>query len=109
MGPARFDAFVAQHAWSDTGKYVSHASPATVFMQYATHDMIPAELAPQYAQVVSEPKKLKMYDAQHALNAEAMRDRIAFLAQQLSFRPPDARAVASIPELAQPPWPAQGQ
>jgi dienelactone hydrolase len=110
VGPARFDAFVAQHKWSDVGKYVSHASPATVFMQYATHDSyIPADVAPQYAKVVSEPKKLKMYDAQHALNAEATRDRIAFLAQQLSFRPPDEHAVASIPELPQPPMPAQGK
>jgi dienelactone hydrolase len=110
VGPERFDAFMADHSWSNVGQYVSHASPATVFMQFATHDsFIPADLPAQYEKVVSEPKKMKMYDAQHALNAEATRDRIAFLAQQLSFRPPDTRAVASIPELPQPPMPAQGQ
>jgi hypothetical protein len=45
----------------------------------------------------------------HALNAEATRDRIAFLAEQLSFKPPDAKAVATIPVLAQPPWPKAPQ
>jgi dienelactone hydrolase len=110
VGPERFDAFVAQHAWTDPAKYVSHAAPATVFMQYATHDsFIPADLPPEYAKVVSEPKKLEMYDAEHALNAEATRDRIAFLAQQLSFHPPDPKLVATIPDLPQPPMPAQGQ
>lgn len=108
IGPERFDAFVAQHAWTDTGKYVSHAAPAFVFLQYATDEpFLNADIAKQYAEVVSEPKELKIYNAQHALNAEATRDRLAFLAEQLSFRPPDAKAVAAIPVLAQPPWPKQ--
>jgi hypothetical protein len=47
--------------------------------------------------------KLKIYDAPHALNAEATRDRIAFLAKQLSFKPPDANAASVIPALVQPP------
>jgi hypothetical protein len=63
------------------------------------------DLAKKYFEIVSEPKKLKVYDAQHALNAEATRDRIAFLAEQLSFHAPDAKAVNAIPALFQPPWP----
>jgi len=54
---------------------------------------------------VSEPKTFKLYDAPHALNAEARRDRIAFLADVLSVKPPDAAAVAAIPDLVQPPPP----
>jgi len=50
-------------------------------------------------------QKFKLYKAPHALNAEATRDRISFLARQLSFKPPDAKAVATIPALIQPPWP----
>jgi dienelactone hydrolase len=108
IGAERFDAFVAQHSWSDTGKYVSHAAPAFVFLQYATNEpFLNAELARQYAAVVSEPKKLKIYDAEHALNAEATRDRVAFLAQQLAFHAPGTKAVAAIPVLVQPPWPKQ--
>jgi hypothetical protein len=45
-----------------------------------------------------------IHEAQHALNSEATRDRLAFLAQQLP-QPPDAKTVAAIPDHVQPPWP----
>jgi hypothetical protein len=64
-----------------------------------------ADIAKRYFEIVSEPKKLKIYEAAHALNAEATRDRIAFLAEQLAFKVPAAAAVAAIPVLVQPPWP----
>lgn len=106
IGPEKLDAFQAKYSWMDPGKYVSHAAPATMFLQYATDEpFLSAELAKQYLAVVSEPKKLEIYDAPHALNAEATRDRIAFLGEQLSVKPPDPKAVASIPVLVQPPWP----
>ena len=108
IGPEKFDAFAAKYSWTDAGKYVSHAAPATVFLQHATDEpFVTPELAKQYFEVVSEPKKFKLYKAPHALNAEATRDRIAFLAEQLSFTPPDEKAVASIPALVQPPWPKE--
>lgn len=103
VGPEKFDAFMARYAWLDQGKYVSHAAPAYVFLQYASQETF---LTPQrdreYAAVVSEPKRFRLYDAPHALNAEARRDRVAFLAEQLGFTPPDPSAVASLPELVQP-------
>jgi len=106
IGPEKFDAFVKRYSWTDAGKYVSHAAPATLFLQYAMHEPFGSpDLFKQYAEVVSEPKKIKLYDAQHALNAEATRDRIAFLAEQLSFKPTDPIVVNSIPVLVQPPWP----
>ena len=106
VGPERFDAFVEKYSWQDEGKYISHASPAAVFLQYASDEpFLNGEVAKQYFEIVSEPKKLKIYDAPHALNAQATRDRIAFLAEQLSFQPPGAKAIATIPVLAQPPWP----
>jgi dienelactone hydrolase len=110
VGPEKFDAFTAKYAWMDPGKYVSHAAPAAVFLQYATDEpFLNADIIKQYFAIVSEPKKLKMYEAPHALNAEATRDRIAFLAEQLAFKPPDAKAVAAIPALVQPPWPKPAQ
>jgi dienelactone hydrolase len=106
VGPDKFDAFAAKYSWMDAGKYTSHAAPASMFLQYATDEpFLNAELAKQYLEIVSEPKKLKIYEAPHALNAEATRDRIAFLAEQLSFKLPDAKVVAAIPVLVQPPWP----
>jgi dienelactone hydrolase len=108
IGPEKFDAFSAKYSWTDAGKYVSHAAPAFVFLQYATDEPFAGpDLAKQYAAVVSEPKKFKLYQAQHALSAEATRDRVAFLAEQLSFKAPDAKVVAGIPSLVQPPWPKE--
>jgi dienelactone hydrolase len=106
VGPEKLDAFMSKFAWMDAGKYVPHAAPAAMFLQYATDEpFLNVEAAKGYFGIVSEPKKLKIYEAPHALNAEATRDRIAFLAEQLSFKAPDAAAVAKIPALVQPPWP----
>jgi dienelactone hydrolase len=103
-GPEKLDAFVAKYSWTDQGKYVSHAAPAIVFLQYGSQEkFLNAERALQYAAIVSEPKRFKLYDAPHALNAEARRDRIAFLAEQLKLKPPSAALIASIPNLYQPP------
>jgi hypothetical protein len=110
VGPDKFDAFAAKYSWADGGKYIWHAAPAAMFLQYAADEpFLNADLAQLYLQLVSEPKKLKIYQARHALNAEATRDRIAFLAEQLSFSPPDAKAVNAIPPLTQPPWPKGDQ
>ena len=107
VGPEKVDAFTAKFAWFDPGKFVSHASPATVFLQYATQEkFLTAERARQYAVVVSEPKQFKIYDAPHALNAEARRERIAFLSDQLKLKSLDLLLINSIPDLPQPPEPA---
>jgi dienelactone hydrolase len=106
IGPERFDAFVAKYTWLDPGKFVSHAAPAVVFMQYATQEKyLTPEGARQYAAIVSEPKRFKLYDAPHALNAQARRDRLAFLSEQLRVKPLTSAQIARIPELFQPPEP----
>ena len=108
IGPERFDAFVAKYTWLDPGKFVSHAAAAVVFMQYATQEKyLTPEGARKYAAIVSEPKRFNLYDAPHALNAEARRDRLAFLCEQLQVKPLTAAQIASIPELFQPPEPKQ--
>jgi hypothetical protein len=60
------------------------------------------ERASLYAAVVSEPKRFELYDAPHALNAAARRDRITFLTEQLKLKPLPAAKIASIPDLFQP-------
>jgi len=110
IGAEKFDAFQAKHSWADTGKYVTHAAPATLFLQFASEErFVTPDMDKDYFAVVSEPKQMKIYTAQHALNPVATRERIAFLAEQLSFRPPDPKAVAAIPALVQPPWPKEAQ
>jgi len=106
VGAEKFDAFFAKYSWADQGKYVSHAVPAVVFLQYATQEKwLTPERARQYEKVVSEPKQFKLYEAPHALNAEARRDRIAFLTEQLKLKPLPAAVIAGIPDLYQPPSP----
>src|SRR5713101_2714430 len=69
VGPEKVDAFVAKYSWTDQGKYVSHAAPAVVFLQYGSQEkFLRSERARLYAAVVSEPKQLRIYDAPHALN-----------------------------------------
>jgi dienelactone hydrolase len=106
VGPDKFDAFIAKYYWTDQGKYVSHAAPAVVFVQFANQEsFLTPDRARQHAAVVSEPKQIKFYEAPHALNAEARRDRIQFLIEQLKLKPLSDAAVASIPNLYQPPSP----
>jgi dienelactone hydrolase len=106
VGPEKFDTFVAKYAWLDPGKFVSHAAPATVFLQYATkEDFLTPARAHEYEAIVSEPKRFKLYEAPHALNAEARRDRIAFLAEQLNLKALAPALIDSVPDLPQPPAP----
>jgi dienelactone hydrolase len=106
VGPEKFDAFMAKYSWLDAGKFVSHAAPAVVFLQYATkEEFATPERARQYAAIVSEPKKFKLYDAPHALNAEARRERIAFLTEQLKLSPLSLAMIDTVPDLPQPPAP----
>lgn len=106
VGPEKFDAFEAKYSWLDPGKYVSHAAPAVVFLQYASREeFLNPDRDREYAAVVSEPKRFKLYDAPHALNAEARRDRIAFLTEQLRLKPVAPAVISSIPDLVQPPEP----
>jgi dienelactone hydrolase len=110
IGAEKFDAFQAKHSWANTGKYVSQAAPAAVFLQFASDEQfVTPEMDKDYFAVVSEPKRMKIYEAPHALNAEATCERIAFLSEQLSFKAPDPKAVAAIPALVQPPWPKDAQ
>ena len=104
IGAAKFDAYNEKFSWLDQGKYVSHAAPAAVFYQCATEEtFLTPERVRQHAAIISEPKQFKLYETSHALNAEARRDRIAFLTEQLRLKPPPALAIAGIPNLYQPP------
>lgn len=104
VGPEKVDAFMAKYSWLDQGKYVAHAAPAAVFLQYASkEDFLTPERAKEYYAIVSEPKQMKVYDAPHSLNAEARRDRIAFLVKELGLKAPDPAVIAGVPEIPQPP------
>ena len=104
VGAEKVDAFMAKYAWLDQGKYVAHAAPASVFLQYARQEeFLTPQRAKEYYAIVSEPKQMKIYDAPHSLNAAARRDRIAFLVKELGLKEPDPAVIARVPEIPQPP------
>ena len=106
IGPEKFDAFIAKYSWMDQGKYVAQAAPAFVFMQFATQeDFLKPDHVRKYESVVSKPNMLKIYDAPHALNADARRDRIQFLTEQLKLKKLPPEVISGIPDLYQPPQP----
>jgi predicted esterase len=58
-----------------------------VLFQFATRDRFVTKAAAEaLAESVTGPKELRWYDAEHALNADATRDRLAWLRQRLAAR-----------------------
>lgn len=88
VGEERIRDYFAQYGWLDPGPYVGHAAPAAVLLQYARHEELlanPLEWAERNFERVSEPKELRLYDAGHALNAAARRDRYEWLRKHLGL------------------------
>jgi cephalosporin-C deacetylase-like acetyl esterase len=78
--------FVTQLAPLDPIKYLPRIAPRPVLLQFATNDkFVSKEAAAALANAAAGPKTVKYYDAQHALNAEATRDRQQWLKQQLAL------------------------
>jgi fermentation-respiration switch protein FrsA (DUF1100 family) len=85
-GAAR-ERFIAQLAPLDPIRYLAKISPRPVLLQFATHDkFVSKEAAAALAEAAGEPKTVKYYDAEHALNAEATRDRQTWLPRELGLR-----------------------
>jgi len=106
FGPEKVDAYMVRHSLVDPAHYLPHAAPAALLFQFAAQEkFLTPERAKATAALASEPKTFKLYDAPHALNAEARRDRVAFLTEQLQLRATPPEAVARVPDLPQPPEP----
>ncbi len=71
----------------DPINYIGHVAPAALFLQFGKTDHYPTEEnARLYSEKASKPKLVTFYEAGHALNDEAKRDRAAWLRQRLSLR-----------------------
>jgi len=72
---------------ADADNYIGHAAPAALFFQSALSDQyVPRSEARRYQALASRPKLVKWYAATHLLNAQARRDRDAWLARRLHLR-----------------------
>ncbi|MBC7929649.1 MAG: hypothetical protein H7Z38_03685 [Rubrivivax sp.] len=100
VGDDNIRAFCREHPWDDPVNFIGHAAPSAVFLQYGSRDEpLSEKWARNNFEMFSEPKKIAFYDAGHALNAEARRERARWLAERLRLRPVDEAALARIPEL----------
>jgi fermentation-respiration switch protein FrsA (DUF1100 family) len=88
--PPRFGetrkSFVAQMAPVEPAAYTAAAAPAALYFQFGTSDPhVFRERADTFFALASEPKKLSFYEAGHALNDEARKDRVAWLHERLKL------------------------
>jgi dienelactone hydrolase len=92
--------FFQQYAFDDPIRFIGHSAPASVLLQFGRDDDgIPEKLARHYFELFSEPKRISFYKAGHALNSEARRDRIQWLAEKLKLSRIDPEAIERIPAL----------
>lgn len=71
----------------DPINYIGHIAPAALFLQFGKTDFYPSEeKARLYSEKASKPKLIRFYDAGHALNDEAKRDRATWLSEELGLR-----------------------
>ena len=87
-------------AWADAASYAAHFGPAPALFQYGQHDedWVPLQDAKDFYAMSSGEKEAKFYDSDHALNAEARRDRFAFLSNHLGLQPLPPSALDSVPQ-----------
>ena len=77
--PARTE-FINSLKIIDPVTHIGKASPAPVFLQFATRDFfVPHARAEEFWQAAREPKQIVFYDAEHKMNDIARTDRIAWL------------------------------
>lgn len=100
-GDAKLRQVLAEYDWDDPVYYLPHSSPASVFLQFGNKDAggLNGKRAEHYYDMFGKPKKIKFYDAGHALNAAARKDRVAFLVDKLKLRPVSDKDLETIPQL----------
>jgi cephalosporin-C deacetylase-like acetyl esterase len=92
--------FFREQAFDDPVYFIGHSAPAAVLLQFGRDDApIPEPMARGYFERFSEPKKIEFYKAGHALNGEARKDRVHWLAERLKLSRIDPEAIERIPDL----------
>jgi dienelactone hydrolase len=100
LGDDQIREYFRKYAWDDPVHFVGRGGLAAVFLQFGRQDKsITEKMARRYYELFAKPKRLTFYDSGHALDAEARRDRVAWLGKSLSLRSIDRATLARIPEL----------
>ena len=87
--PGQLEKYVGATSDLDALRYVGHAAPVALLLQFANFERYFDKTAEQhYIDAASEPKKVLWYDTGHELNdPQALRDRYAWLAAQIGLKP----------------------
>jgi hypothetical protein len=100
MGEKPLRDFFREYAFDDSIHFIGHSAPAFVFLQFGQNDEgISEAMARHYFELFEEPKKISFYKADHALNAEARKDRVQWLVERLKLSPVDPEAIERVPDL----------
>lgn len=100
VGDKKIEELIAKTRWLDPAHYIGHAAPSSVLLQYARVDGYLTEaIARHYLEMASEPKALKIYEAGHALNAQARRDRYEWLRKKIGLGPLDPAILDKVKEV----------
>ena len=92
-------AYLNTYEWADAATYAASLGPAPALFQYGTHDeYVEVSAAKHYFEMSSGPKQIMFYDSDHALNAEARRDRFEFLRQHLALSALPPGTLEKVPE-----------
>ncbi len=84
--PAYQERWLAAMAPIEPIHFVGHAAPAALFFQAGRRDQfIPKAEAVRWQEAGSVPKQVTWYDADHFLNAAAIRDEVAWLQSQIGI------------------------
>jgi cephalosporin-C deacetylase-like acetyl esterase len=100
IGEEPLGGFFREYAFDDPVYFIGHSAPAAVLLQVGRDDAaIPESVARRSFERFSEPKKIEFYKAGHALNGEARKDRVQWLAERLKLSRVDPEAIERIPDL----------
>jgi cephalosporin-C deacetylase-like acetyl esterase len=100
VGEEKIEQIIKETGWLDPANYIGHAAPSSVLLQYAYKDGYLTEArARHYFEMVSEPKALKLYDTDHALNAAARLDRYEWLRERIKLRKLDRAVLDKVPQV----------
>ncbi len=79
--------FIEELAPLDPVKHIAQAAGSPVLLQFGKTDpYVPVKKAQEFYDATKEPKKILWYEAGHALNEEAVRDRQEWLKEQLHLK-----------------------
>lgn len=83
---------------TDGVTFIGQASPAKLLFQAGRRDeVVPRDALDTLIRAGSEPKEVRWYDAGHALNTQAQRDQLEWLAEVLDIEGPPVKGARTGP------------